>query len=69
MFLVMYFGLKNTTVAFMSLTNGILKPFLICLLVFSFYDIFVYSKSNKNHETHLWLVFGFLKEMQLYVKC
>ena len=52
-FLVMSFGLTNAPAAFMSLKNGIFKPYLDHFVIVFIDDILVYSKSKKEHEEHL----------------
>ena len=51
-FLVMSSGLTNAPAAFMSLMNGIFKPYLDLFVIVIIDDILVYSKSRKEHEEH-----------------
>ena len=52
----MSFGLMNAPVAFMSLMNGIFKPYLDLFVIVFIDDILIYSKSRKEHEEHLRIV-------------
>ena len=63
----MSFGL-TTPAAFMSLMNGIFKPYLDLFVIVFIDDILVYSKSKKEHEEHLRMVLEMLREKKLYAK-
>jgi hypothetical protein len=52
-FIVVPFGLSNTPVVFMCLMNGVLKNYLDKFFIVFLDDIFVYSKSEEEHEKHL----------------
>ena len=52
----------------MSLMNGIFKPYLDLFVIVFIDDILVYSKSKKEHEEHLRIVLGMLREKKLYAK-
>ncbi|XP_069147079.1 uncharacterized protein [Solanum lycopersicum] len=67
-FVVMSFGLTNAPAAFMSLMNGIFKPYLDLFVIVFIDDILVYSKSKKEHEEHLRMVLEMLREKKLYAK-
>ncbi|KAL0293506.1 UNVERIFIED_CONTAM: Retrovirus-related Pol polyprotein from transposon.6 [Sesamum radiatum] len=67
-FVVMLFGLTNTPVAFMSLVNKTLQPFLDQFVIVFIDDILIYSRSPEEHEQHLWTVLQILREKQLYTK-
>ena len=67
-FLVMSFGLTNAPAAFMSLMNGIFKPYLDLFVIVFIDDILVYSKSKKEHEEHLRIVLKMLREKKSYAK-
>ena len=64
----MSFGLTNAPAAFMSLMNRIFKPYLDLFVIVFIDDILVYSKSRKEHEEHLRIVFEMLREKKLYAK-
>ena len=64
----MSYGLTNAPPAFMSLMNGILKPYLdLCVITF-IDEILIYSKSKKEYKEHLRVVLGLLREEKLYAK-
>ena len=67
-FLVMSFGLMNSPATFMSLMNGIFKPYLDLFVIVFIDDILIYSKSRKEHEEHLRVVLELLREKRLYAK-
>ena len=67
-FVVMCFGLTNAHAAFMSLMNGIFKPYLDLFVIVFIDDILVCSKSKKEHEEHLRMVLEILREKKLYAK-
>ncbi|WMV36955.1 hypothetical protein MTR67_030340, partial [Solanum verrucosum] len=67
-FPVMSFGLTNAPAAFMSLMNGVFKPFLDLILIVFIDDILVYSKSEEEHADHLLIVMGVLGKQRLYAK-
>ena len=64
----MSFGLMNAPAAFMTLMNGIFKPYLDLFVIVFIDDILVYSKSKKEHEEHLRMVLEILRERKLYAK-
>ena len=65
-FVVISFGLTNAPAAFMSLMNGIFKPYLDLFVIVFIDDILIYSKSKKEHEEHLRIVLEVLREKRLY---
>nr|XP_018630035.1 uncharacterized protein LOC104107271 [Nicotiana tomentosiformis] len=65
-FLVMSFGLTNAPAAFMDLMNKVFKSFLDAFVIVFIDDILVYSRSQKEHESHLRTVLQILKDRQLY---
>jgi hypothetical protein len=67
-FIVMSFGLTNAPVAFMEAMNRMLHEFLDDFVVMFLDDILIYSKTEAEHEQHLRLVLGALRENQFYGK-
>jgi hypothetical protein len=67
-FLVMPFGLCNAPSTFQSLMNHVFRPFL-CHFVLVFFDnILIYSKTWKDHLTHVDQVLILLAQHQLFLK-
>nr|GEZ53401.1 retrotransposon protein, putative, Ty3-gypsy subclass [Tanacetum cinerariifolium] len=67
-FLVMPFGLTNASVVYMDLMNCIFHEYLDKFVIMFIEDILVYSKTKKEHEEHLCIVLGTLRQKKLYVK-
>ncbi|WMV37357.1 hypothetical protein MTR67_030742 [Solanum verrucosum] len=59
-FLVTSFGLTNSPATFMSLMNGVFKPFLDSFIIVFIDYVLVYSKSKEEHANHLCIVLGVL---------
>jgi hypothetical protein len=64
----MSFGLTNAPAYFMNLMNKVFMDYLNKFVVVFIDDILVYSKTAEEHEEHLRLVLGTLREHQLYAK-
>ncbi|GJX75613.1 putative reverse transcriptase domain-containing protein [Tanacetum coccineum] len=64
-FLVMPFGLTN---AFMDLMNRIFHEYLDKFVIVFINDILVYSKTKEEHEEHLRIMLGTLRQKKLYAK-
>nr|GEW58308.1 putative reverse transcriptase domain-containing protein [Tanacetum cinerariifolium] len=67
-FIVMPFGLTNAPLTFMDLMNRVCHLMLDKLVIVFIDDILIYSKSAKDHETHLRQVRNMLKQEKLYAK-
>ena len=67
-FLVMSFGLTNAPAAFMDLMNGVFRTYLDSFVIVFIDDILIYSRTKEEHEHHLRIVLGILKETKLYAK-
>ncbi|WMV09407.1 hypothetical protein MTR67_002792 [Solanum verrucosum] len=67
-FLVMAFGFTNAPAAFMSLMNGVFKPFLDFFVIVFIDDILVYTKSEEEHADHLRIILGIHGKQKLYAK-
>nr|GFC12519.1 putative reverse transcriptase domain-containing protein [Tanacetum cinerariifolium] len=67
-FLVMPFGLTNAPVVFMDLMNCIFHEYLNKFVIVFIDDIFVYSKTKKEHKENLCIMLGTLRQKKLYVK-
>ncbi|WMV23982.1 hypothetical protein MTR67_017367 [Solanum verrucosum] len=67
-FLVMSFGLTNVHATFMSLMNGVFKPFRDSFFTLFIDDILFYSKSEEEHADHLRIVWSVLERQKFYAK-
>ena len=67
-FMVMSFGLTNAPAVFMDYMNKIFRPYLDKFVVVFIDDILVYLRTKEEHEEHLKVVLGILKEKRLYAK-
>ncbi|XP_052732478.1 uncharacterized protein LOC128196266 [Vigna angularis] len=67
-YVVMPFGVTNAPAIFMDYMNRIFRPYLDKFVVVFIDDILVYSKSYDEHEDHLRVVRGVLREKELYAK-
>ena len=62
----MSFGLTNDPAAFMDSMNGVLRPYLDSFVIIFIDDILLYSYSKEEHEHHLRIMLGILKEKKIY---
>ena len=67
-FVVMPFGLTNARAVFMELMNRVFINYLDQFVVVFIDDILVDSRSPEEHEEHLRIVLGVLREHKLYEK-
>jgi hypothetical protein len=67
-FTVVSFGLSNALHVFMCLMNGVFRDYLDKFVIVFLDDIFMYSKTEEEHEQHLRMVLRVLREHQLYAK-
>nr|GEX55560.1 reverse transcriptase [Tanacetum cinerariifolium] len=67
-FLVIPFGLTNALVVFMDLMNRIFHEYLDKFVIVFIDDILVYSKTKEEHEEHLRIMLGTLRQEKLYAK-
>ncbi|XP_017436974.1 uncharacterized protein LOC108343294 [Vigna angularis] len=67
-YVVMPFDVTNAPTIFMDYMNRIFRPYLDKFVVVFIDDIIVYSKSYEEHEDHLRIVLGVLREKELYAK-
>ena len=64
----MPFGLTNALATFMDLMNRVFRDFLDQFVILFIDDILVYSRNEREYETHLRLVLQCLREHRLYAK-
>ncbi|KAL0546333.1 hypothetical protein IC582_016240 [Cucumis melo] len=67
-FIVMSFGLTNAPAVFMDLMNRVFREFLDTFVIVFIDDIFIYSKTEVEHEEHLRMVLQTLRDNKLYAK-
>nr|GEW45072.1 retrotransposon protein, putative, Ty3-gypsy subclass [Tanacetum cinerariifolium] len=67
-FLVMPFALTNAPAVFMDLMNRIFHEYLDKFVIVFIDEILVYSKTNEEHEEHLHIVLGTLRQEKLCAK-
>ena len=61
-FLVMSFGLTNSTIAYMDLMNSVFQSYLDSFVIVFIDNIIVYSKNEGEHMDHLRVLLQFHKE-------
>jgi hypothetical protein len=64
--LVMPFGLTNAPATFMRLMDDVLRPFTNSFMVFSLYDILIFSRTWEEHMRHIQRVLSTLSQHKLY---
>ena len=67
-FLAMPYRLTSALATFMDMMNRTFKPFSDMFVVVFINDILVFSESYAEHEEHLKLVLGPLREKKLFAK-
>ena len=67
-FVVMPFGLTNAPAVFMEMMNKVFMEYLDRFVVVFIDDILIYSRSREEHEEHLRIALGVLRQHQLYAK-
>jgi hypothetical protein len=65
---MMSFGLTNAPTYFMYLMNKVFMEYLNKFVIVFIDDILIYSRSEEEHEEHLYLVLQKLQDHRLYAK-
>lgn len=67
-FFVMLFRLTNVPITFISLMNGLFKPFFDSFFIVFIDYILFYSKCEEEHVDHFRIVVGVLGKQRLYAE-
>ena len=67
-FLVMSYRLANAPAAFVDLMNRVFEGYVDKFIIIFIDDILVYSRIVEDHELHLKIILGKLREKRLYAK-
>lgn len=67
-YLVISFGLTNTSTTFMRLMNNIFRLYLDKSVIVFQDDILIYNKILADHKNHICEIFQVLRENNLYAK-
>ena len=67
-YLVMPFGLTNAPAVFQTLVNNVLRDYINVFVVVCLDDILIFSRTPKEHTTHVRLVLQRLLENRLFIK-
>ena len=67
-FLVISYGLMNAPTVFMGLMNRVFEGYVAKPVIVFIEDILVYLRTVEEHELHLKIVLGKLREKRLYAK-
>ena len=67
-YLVMPFGLTNALAVFQTLVNDVQRDYINIFVVVYLDDILIFSRTPKEHTTHIGLVLQWLLENMLFVK-
>ena len=67
-FTLMSFDLTNAPAIFMDYMNRIFRPYLDKFAVVFIDDILIYLRTKEEHEEHLRVMLGILREKRLYAK-
>ena len=64
----MPFGLTNAPTVFQHMANDIFRDFLDIFIIIYLDDILIYSKTQEDHDIHIWQALQRLREYGLYAK-
>ena len=67
-YVIMLFGLTYALASCTNLMNTVCKQYLDLFVIVFIYDILIYSRSEKEHASHLWIVLQTLKDRQFFDK-
>src|SRR6266699_2717072 len=66
-YLILLFGLTNTSTIFQAIINHILKDFIDKIVVIYLNDIFIFNKTLKKYKEYIYFILTTLEQTKLYI--